>query len=183
MPFGRTPVLEIDSKKTHQSAAICRYLGKQFGLAGKDDWENLEIDAIVDSFTDFRTGTKCPTTKERMQMACRGSDRSRAAKIDSDSAPMTPTKTIPVEADILVAHSSYTEEGSWFIQELFEEININGEQDDFVSLLTRVNYRVALKENYRVESKDNYLGIIEKQMPLKSFTTRIATFSPIVTQR
>nr|CAD7608628.1 unnamed protein product [Timema genevievae] len=99
--------------------------------------------------------------------ACRGSDRSRAAKIDSDSAPMTPTKTIPVEADILVAHSSYTgqasfrhtEEGSWFIQELFEEININGEQDDFVSLLTRVNYRVALKEN-------NYLGIVEKQMPV-----------------
>nr|CAD7455974.1 unnamed protein product [Timema tahoe] len=55
MPFGKTPVLEIDGKKTHQSAAICRYLGKQFGLAGKDDWENLEIDTIVDTFTDFRT--------------------------------------------------------------------------------------------------------------------------------
>nr|CAD7259031.1 unnamed protein product [Timema shepardi] len=55
MPFGKTPVLEIDGKRTHQSAAICRYLAKQFGLAGKDDWENLEIDTIVDTFTDFRT--------------------------------------------------------------------------------------------------------------------------------
>nr|CAD7429488.1 unnamed protein product [Timema monikensis] len=33
MPFGRTPVLEIDGKITHQSVAICRYLAKQFGLA------------------------------------------------------------------------------------------------------------------------------------------------------
>nr|CAD7400446.1 unnamed protein product [Timema cristinae] len=55
MPFGRTPVLEIDGKITHQSVAICRYLAKQFGLAGKDDLENLEIDAIVDTFTDFRS--------------------------------------------------------------------------------------------------------------------------------
>nr|CAD7573683.1 unnamed protein product [Timema californicum] len=160
-------------------------------------------------------GRNCPHLVQKPKVfiiqACRGSGRSRAAKIDSDSAPMTPTKTIPVEADILVAHSSYTvhpteiqtsislssavelnttsalanyatelcfnipgqasfrhtEEGSWFIQELFEEININGQQDDFVSLLTRVNHRVALKENYRVESEENnYLGIIEKQMPV-----------------
>ncbi|KAJ4452223.1 hypothetical protein ANN_03741 [Periplaneta americana] len=54
MPFGKTPVLEIDGKQTHQSTAICRYLGKQLGLAGSDDWEALEIDALVDTFTDFR---------------------------------------------------------------------------------------------------------------------------------
>lgn len=54
MPFGKTPVLEIDGKQTHQSAAICRYLAKQFGLNGSSDWEALEIDAIVDTFTDFR---------------------------------------------------------------------------------------------------------------------------------
>lgn len=54
MPFGQTPVLEVDGKRIHQSTAICRYLAKQFGLAGKDDWENLEIDAAVDTVHDLR---------------------------------------------------------------------------------------------------------------------------------
>jgi len=53
-PFGKTPVLEVDGKQSHQSAAICRYLAKQFGLYGSSDWEALEIDAIVDTYTDFR---------------------------------------------------------------------------------------------------------------------------------
>nr|CAD7400448.1 unnamed protein product [Timema cristinae] len=53
-PFGKCPILEINGKPLHQSAAICRYLAKQFGLAGKDDWENLEIDMITDTITDFR---------------------------------------------------------------------------------------------------------------------------------
>ncbi|XP_043273317.1 uncharacterized protein [Venturia canescens] len=55
MPFGQVPVLEVDGKKIHQSAAICRYLAKLHGLAGKDDWENLEIDATVDTIHDLRS--------------------------------------------------------------------------------------------------------------------------------
>ncbi|CAD6232177.1 GSCOCT00001784001.3-RA-CDS, partial [Cotesia congregata] len=54
MPFGQVPVLEIDGKKVNQSTAICRYLAKQHGLAGKDDWENLEIDVAVDNIHDLR---------------------------------------------------------------------------------------------------------------------------------
>lgn len=54
VPFGKAPVLEIDGVQTHQSVAICRYLAKQFGLNGSSDWEALEIDAIVDTFSDFR---------------------------------------------------------------------------------------------------------------------------------
>lgn len=54
MPFAQVPVLEVDGKKIHQSTAICRYLAKQYGLAGKDDWENLEIDMAVDTIHDFR---------------------------------------------------------------------------------------------------------------------------------
>lgn len=53
-PFGQVPVLEIDGKKVAQSVAISRYLAKQFGLAGKNDWESLEIDATVDTITDLR---------------------------------------------------------------------------------------------------------------------------------
>jgi len=55
MPFGQVPVLEVDGKKIHQSTAICRYLAKQYSLLGKDDWENLEIDATVDTIHDLRS--------------------------------------------------------------------------------------------------------------------------------
>nr|AEB91974.1 glutathione S-transferase sigma 2 [Locusta migratoria] len=54
MPFGQVPVLEIDGKKTWQSLAICRYLGNQIGLAGANDWEDLQIDMAVETVTDLR---------------------------------------------------------------------------------------------------------------------------------
>ncbi|XP_043677932.1 glutathione S-transferase-like [Vespula pensylvanica] len=53
-PFGQVPMLEVDGKKVNQSTAIARYLAKQHGLAGKNDWEALEIDAIVDTIHDLR---------------------------------------------------------------------------------------------------------------------------------
>nr|QWV59561.1 glutathione S-transferase sigma 4 [Lasioderma serricorne] len=52
--FGTLPLLEVDGKLTHQSVAIARFVGKKAKLVGKDDWENLEIDAIVDTQVDFR---------------------------------------------------------------------------------------------------------------------------------
>ncbi|KAF7991206.1 hypothetical protein HCN44_002768 [Aphidius gifuensis] len=55
MPFGQVPVLEVDGKRINQSTAICRYLAKQYGLVGKDDWENLEIDSTVDTIHDMRS--------------------------------------------------------------------------------------------------------------------------------
>ncbi|XP_077290879.1 glutathione S-transferase-like [Arctopsyche grandis] len=55
MPNGQMPVLQIGNKTTFQHLAICRYLGKQFGLAGSNDWEAFEIDMAVDTITDLRT--------------------------------------------------------------------------------------------------------------------------------
>ncbi|XP_018560948.1 glutathione S-transferase-like [Anoplophora glabripennis] len=55
VPLGQMPTLEHNGKVAHQSVAISRYLAKQVKLVGKDDWEDLEIDAIVDTFTDLRT--------------------------------------------------------------------------------------------------------------------------------
>ena len=57
--MGQLPMLEVDGKKMNQSTAICRYLGKQFGLGGKDAWEDLEIDATVDTLNDLRTSKYC----------------------------------------------------------------------------------------------------------------------------
>ncbi|KAJ3663469.1 hypothetical protein Zmor_007728 [Zophobas morio] len=53
-PFGQVPVMEHNGKQICQSAAICRYLGKMVNLAGNNDWENLEIDSIVDTMNDLR---------------------------------------------------------------------------------------------------------------------------------
>ncbi|RZC34737.1 GST N domain containing protein [Asbolus verrucosus] len=55
MPFGHVPVLEHNGKKGCQSVAIARYVAKQVGLMGNDDWEDLEIDAIVDSIKENST--------------------------------------------------------------------------------------------------------------------------------
>ncbi|XP_014283897.1 glutathione S-transferase [Halyomorpha halys] len=54
MPFGKVPALEIDGKVVHQSTPISRYLGKQAKLAGKNDWEALQIDVAVDTLHDMR---------------------------------------------------------------------------------------------------------------------------------
>lgn len=56
MPFGQVPILEIDGKILNQSIAICRYLAKKAGLAGKDEWESLLIDITVDNINDLRQG-------------------------------------------------------------------------------------------------------------------------------
>ncbi|RZB40563.1 glutathione S-transferase [Asbolus verrucosus] len=53
-PFGQLPVLEHNGKQVNQSIAVARYVAKQVKLVGKDDWENLEIDAIVDTINDLR---------------------------------------------------------------------------------------------------------------------------------
>ncbi|XP_063218212.1 glutathione S-transferase-like isoform X2 [Bacillus rossius redtenbacheri] len=57
-PFGKVPVLEVDGKVLHQSASICRYLAKKFGLAGSSDEESLQIDMIVDTIEDVGTALR-----------------------------------------------------------------------------------------------------------------------------
>jgi prostaglandin-H2 D-isomerase / glutathione transferase len=58
MPMGQMPVLEVDGKKMIQSVSICRYLGKKFGIAGKNEMEDYEIDKVVDIVNDLRASKK-----------------------------------------------------------------------------------------------------------------------------
>uniref|UniRef100_A0A1B6I8A3 glutathione transferase n=1 Tax=Homalodisca liturata TaxID=320908 RepID=A0A1B6I8A3_9HEMI len=53
-PWGKCPLLEINGQTVSQNLAICRYLGKEAGLGGKDNWEDLRIDEIIDVITDLR---------------------------------------------------------------------------------------------------------------------------------
>ncbi|KAG6447464.1 hypothetical protein O3G_MSEX004993 [Manduca sexta] len=59
-PFGQLPMLVIDGKKYAQSSAIARYLGRKYGLAGKDIEEDFEIDQVMELFTEFRLAAAAP---------------------------------------------------------------------------------------------------------------------------
>uniref|UniRef100_A0A914QBM0 glutathione transferase n=1 Tax=Panagrolaimus davidi TaxID=227884 RepID=A0A914QBM0_9BILA len=52
-PTGKVPILEFDGNYLIESAAICRYLARKHGLAGKGDLEEAKVDAIVDQHKDF----------------------------------------------------------------------------------------------------------------------------------
>uniref|UniRef100_A0A1B6MKI2 glutathione transferase n=1 Tax=Graphocephala atropunctata TaxID=36148 RepID=A0A1B6MKI2_9HEMI len=54
-PWGKCPFLEINGQTVTQNVAICRYLAQEAGLRGKDTWEDLRIDEIVDVIGDFRS--------------------------------------------------------------------------------------------------------------------------------
>ncbi|XP_026318446.1 glutathione S-transferase 2-like [Hyposmocoma kahamanoa] len=53
-PFGQLPMMEIDGKTYTQAVAMSRYLGRKYGVAGKDIEEDFEIDQNVDFFNDIR---------------------------------------------------------------------------------------------------------------------------------
>jgi glutathione S-transferase len=53
MPLGQMPVLEFDGVKLPQSLTIARFLAKQFQLAGRDNFEQAKVDAVVDTISDI----------------------------------------------------------------------------------------------------------------------------------
>lgn len=57
-PFGHVPVLEVDGKQLSQSVTIARYLAKQHGLAGRNDWEQALADMYADNIQDMFNGNR-----------------------------------------------------------------------------------------------------------------------------
>ncbi|CAF1386189.1 unnamed protein product [Rotaria sordida] len=55
MPLGEVPVLEYNGTKLPESRAIARFLAKQFRLAGRDNFEQAKVDAVVDTIKDLTT--------------------------------------------------------------------------------------------------------------------------------
>ncbi|KAI6176327.1 Glutathione S-transferase [Aphelenchoides bicaudatus] len=51
-PFGQMPYLEVDGKVLAQSCAMVRYLARQHKLAGKDAFEEAQVDAVSDYHKD-----------------------------------------------------------------------------------------------------------------------------------
>ena len=54
-PLGQVPLLEVNGVQLPQSGSIARFLAKQFNLAGKDNFEQAKVDAVVDTIVDIRT--------------------------------------------------------------------------------------------------------------------------------
>ncbi|KAL4226801.1 hypothetical protein ACF0H5_014780 [Mactra antiquata] len=52
-PFGQMPVLEVDGKRLAQSQSIARFLAREFGIAGKDSWEQALVDQYMGLVDDM----------------------------------------------------------------------------------------------------------------------------------
>jgi len=64
-PFGKLPVLEYDGKMLCESIAICRFLAKENGLTGPDNWTAAEADMVVDSIMDMTYRELMPVIKAK----------------------------------------------------------------------------------------------------------------------
>lgn len=53
-PFGQIPILEYEGKRICQSIAIARMLARRFGLAGKNETEEVLADMLVDCMNEIQ---------------------------------------------------------------------------------------------------------------------------------
>lgn len=149
-------------------------------LYAYDDF--YRADTLWSSFT----GDVCPSLGGKPKLfivqACRGEEASEGmsfkSSIQIDSHNMNTEAShrysIPVEADLLVAFSTYegraalrhVEGGTWFIQELCKELEDNGETLDLLSLFTNVNRRVAVHKEYK---KLKQMPVVQSTLTRKVF--------------
>nr|XP_054773832.1 probable glutathione S-transferase 7 [Lytechinus pictus] len=57
-PFGAIPVLDVSGRLIAQSRAIYRYLAREFGYYGSNNWESTEIDEFLGIMSDFETAIR-----------------------------------------------------------------------------------------------------------------------------
>ncbi|KAF6777319.1 hypothetical protein AHF37_03143 [Paragonimus kellicotti] len=127
----------------------------------------VQMDEIISVFRGSASPTLIGKPKLFFVQACRGSEFDKGATLPmtTDAAPDVIVTRLPVEADILVAHSTVpgffawrnSLAGSWFIQELcrtLEEDSARVQPSDIASLLTVVARCVA----YQYRSNTNQPG-------------------------
>lgn len=52
---GALPILEVDGKQLNQSMAIARYVAAEFKLAGSNQWESAQCDAVLETVAEIKT--------------------------------------------------------------------------------------------------------------------------------
>ncbi|KAL3876382.1 hypothetical protein ACJMK2_034234 [Sinanodonta woodiana] len=160
--------------------AILTHGDEQDVLYGTDGTVHFE------NILSFFKGKNCPDLVGKPKLffiqACRGNKTDKGMALDvvdarSEAQRQISIQKIPIEADILRAHSSvpgfaawrHKINGSWFIQALTEILTKNWKKMDLLTMLTRVNQKVA---HQMTESE-------EKQVPMFTSTlTKDVFFTP-----
>ncbi|XP_053694345.1 caspase-like [Sabethes cyaneus] len=139
---------------------------------------------ISSVWTQF-TGDHCPSLIGKPKIfiiqACRGNELDCGVKVEKDGVARY---SIPTHADFLFAFATIpgfmsfrnTKNGSWFIRELCNELNENGQKYDILTLLTFVVQKVAY--GYESIAPNTPEFHLKKQTPcIVSMLTRLLVFN------
>nr|AEF30495.1 caspase-4-1b [Manduca sexta] len=151
-------------------------------LSAKDD-DYPEMD-IINTLKTHKNHSLITKPRLLFVQACRGPNALagvpvlRKGKVKSNLFYDSKPYTLPVEADMLVVHSSYTGnrthrhevDGSWFIQTLCKKINEMGQTDDLETILTHIKHEVAIDKEHEVYNRVTGEYDINKQMPVVTTT-------------
>uniref|UniRef100_A0A914PGW7 GST N-terminal domain-containing protein n=1 Tax=Panagrolaimus davidi TaxID=227884 RepID=A0A914PGW7_9BILA len=61
---GKLPYLQYDGHKIVGGVNMCRFLGRKYNLAGKDDYEAADIDGCIDLYFEFSYGVATGTVHQ-----------------------------------------------------------------------------------------------------------------------
>lgn len=142
-----------------------------------------QISSLWKQFTGDRCRTLVGKPKIFIVQACRGDDLDSGLKIEKDGVARY---SIPTNADFLFAFATIpgfmsfrnTRNGSWFIRELCNELNENGQKYDMLTLLTFVVQKVAYEyESFAPNQPEHHM---KKQTPcVVSMLTRLLLFNNV----
>lgn len=157
--------------------------GSNDGLLRAKDQQYSEIE-IINHFKVLNRPTLVTKPKIIIIQACRGTKIVPGApvflsgKVRKDVDEELEPYILPVEADMLILHSSYGGSpshrnelhGTWFIQALCNKINTMAPTEDFESIITEVKRDVAINKQHEEYNKKTLQLDINKQMPVTTST-------------
>ncbi|XP_075991201.1 caspase-3-like [Anticarsia gemmatalis] len=200
-------VLQRDSNRDFTDygciAIVVLTHGSDSGLRAKDKCYNEED--ILNFYNSERNPTLLTKPRILIIQACRGTAISPNISVFENSAPqkdsvdiqphMDHTHITRFDPDVLMLHSTYAGKvsmrdsvrGSWFIQELCEQINSLAATHDLESIVTKVNRNIAIEYQHSKYNKITGNFNINKQMPVMTSTlTRrlfLRNYTPFIISR
>ncbi|KAK3586136.1 hypothetical protein CHS0354_033260 [Potamilus streckersoni] len=177
-----------DEYHSHSDCFMCAILshGKEGTVYGTDGAVELE------NLLKYFKGNACPGLVGKPKIffiqACQGDNFDKGVSMNVvDAKGFMPNENItkiPTQADVLIAYSSVpgyycwrnSRNGSWFIQALTEVLQKSWKKCDLLTILTRVNRKVAF--DFKSETSNPSINDM-KQIPMfTSMLTKQVCFTP-----